>query len=68
MVDKNFILQRICIYVGKDINPDSDIQVKEALYRIGIKLPQKRTVNESLEAASSEHEVISLLMKYRTLS
>lgn len=67
MADKHFILQRICIYVGKEIDPKSDIQVKEALNTVlGIKLPQKRTLDESLSAANSEHEVINLILKYRS--
>jgi len=69
MIDKNFILQRICVFLNKKIDPMSDIQVKEALNsELGIKLPQKRTFDESLTAANSSHEVIALITKYRNLN
>lgn len=68
MVDKSFILQRICIYAGKQIDPNSDLQVKEVLGSVlGIKLPQKRTLNDSLAAANSEHEIIDLILKFRNI-
>jgi len=68
MQNKAFILQRICIYAGKQIDPNSDIQVKEVLNSVlGIKLPQRRTLNESLAIANNEHDIIGLLMKYRNV-
>ncbi len=61
MVDKSYILQRICIYAGKQIDPNSDLQVKDVFYNVlGIKLPQRRTLNESLAAANEEHEIIDI--------
>jgi len=67
MADKNFILQRINIYAGKEINPSSDIQVKEALFAMGIKLPQKNNLDDALIAANNEHEIIKLIISYRSL-
>ena len=67
MSNKSFILQRICIYVGSQIDPDSDAQVKEALRNLGVKLPQKRTLDESLAATNSDCEVVNLIAKYRSL-
>ncbi len=68
MVDKAFILQRICIYAGKQIDPNSDLQVKDVFNNVlGIKLPQRRTFNESLSVANDEHEIIDLIIKYRNI-
>ena len=68
MTDKAFILQRICIYAGKQIDPNSDLQVKDVFNNVlGIKLPQRRTLNESLAAANNEHEIIDLIKKYRNI-
>jgi hypothetical protein len=69
VTDKAFILQRICIYAGKQIDPNSDLQVKDVFNNVlGIKLPQRRTLNESLEAANHEHEIIGLITKNRNIS
>lgn len=65
MTDKSFILQRINIYAGKTIDPKSDIQVKEALFAMGIKLPQKNNLDDSLNTANNEHEIIQLILNYR---
>jgi len=68
VVDKAFILQRICIYAGRQIDPNSDLQVKDVFNNVlGIKLPQRRTLNESLAAANNEHEIIGLIEKYRNI-
>ena len=68
MTDKAFILQRICIFAGKQIDPNSDLQVKDVFNNVlGIKLPQRRTLNESLAAANNEHEIIGLIEKYRNI-
>jgi len=68
VADKAFILQRICIYAGKQIDPNSDLQVKDVFNNVlGIKLPQRRTLNESLAAANNEHEIIGLIEKYRNI-
>ena len=69
MGNKEFTRQRICIYADKDIDPDVDAQVEEALRsKFNIHLPQRRSMNESLEAAISDHEIIELILKYRTMS
>jgi hypothetical protein len=68
VADKAFILQRICIYAGKQIDPNSDLQVKDVFNNVlDIKLPQRRTLNESLEYANNEHEIIDLIQKYRNI-
>ncbi len=64
---KDFILQRICIYAGREFDPNVDKQVVEILRsRFNIHLPQRRSVNESLASARSDHEIIRLLLQYRT--
>ncbi len=69
MASKEFIHQRICAYAGKDINPAIDQQVSDFLrHKFNINLPQRRTINESLEACISDHEIISLLLQFRTMN
>lgn len=64
---REFIRQRICIYAGRNFDPDVDGQVVEILRtRFNIHLPQRRTLNESLASANSDHEIIRLLLQYRT--
>jgi DNA polymerase I-like protein with 3'-5' exonuclease and polymerase domains len=68
MVSKEFMLQRISVYAGKDIDPLSDKQVEEVLRsKFNINLPQRRSMNESLAATISDHEIIDLIIKYRTM-
>lgn len=68
VTDKAFILQRICIYAGKQIDPNSDFQVKDVLSsELGIKLPQKQTLDDSLAATNSDHEIVGLIIKYRNI-
>ena len=67
MVDKNFILQRIKIVAGCEIDPASDAQVTELLRdKFNIMLPQRRSMNESLSDCTSDHEVVGLILKYRS--
>ena len=68
MADRNFIKQRIDIFAGKPIDPSSDLQVKEALYNLNIKLPQKNLLDDALSAANDGHEIIRLIIQYRKLS
>lgn len=69
MASKEFIHQRICAYAGKEIDPAIDMQVSEFLRnKFNIHLPQRRSINESLEASISDHEIISLLLQYRTMN
>ena len=66
MADKDFILQRICIFAGKQIDPLSDEQISETLHdKFEIMLPQRRTMNESLAASTSDHEILKLIIQYR---
>ena len=68
MTNKEFILQRICIYAGKKIDPNSDKQVEDILpNKFNIHLPQRRSMNESLDAAIGDHEILDLIKKYRTM-
>jgi DNA polymerase I-like protein with 3'-5' exonuclease and polymerase domains len=67
MNSREFIRQRICIFAGQDIDPDSDQQVEEVLRnKFNVRLPQRRSLNESLDSAISDHEIIALILKYRT--
>ncbi|PSL12067.1 hypothetical protein CLV44_12051 [Marinobacterium halophilum] len=66
MVNKDFILQRICIYAGQDFDPLVDEQVTEVLRsRFNINLPQKSSLDYSLESTISDHEIINLILQYR---
>ena len=68
MANKEFIYQRICIFAGKDIDPSSDRQVEDMLRnKFNIYLPQRTSMNESLAAVNSDHEIISLIQQYRAL-
>ncbi|WP_103654436.1 hypothetical protein [Agarilytica rhodophyticola] len=67
-MSKEFIKQRICIYAGMDIDPTIDSQVVEILKkRFNVLLPQRASLDEALEAAVFSHEIISLIIKYRSL-
>jgi len=68
MANKEFLLQRICIYAGKDMDPASDKQVEEMLRsKFNIYLPQRVSMNESLAAVNSDHEILTLIKEYRSL-
>lgn len=67
MSNKEFIAQRINIFAGETVDPSDDKAVEEVLRRkFSIFLPQRRSLNDSLEAATSDHEVVGLILKYRT--
>ncbi len=69
IMNKEFILQRICIFSGTEIDPNAEEQVINILKeKFNIQLPQRRTLNESLESSGSSHEIISLILQYRTAS
>ena len=69
MVSKEFVYKRICIYAGKDIDPDSDKQVEDILrFKFNIHLPQRNSMDEALASATSDHEMIGLILKYRTMN
>ena len=66
-INKEFIRKRICIYAGKDIDPMSDEQVDNILKtKFNISLPQRQTLNESLKATNNDHEIIGLILQYRS--
>lgn len=67
MANKEFILQRIRVYAGEEFDPIVDKQVKEVLRsKFDIRLPQRASMNESLASATSDHEIIRLILQYRT--
>ena len=67
MVDKNFTLQRIKIYLGGEVDPNSDAQITELLRdKFNVVLPQRRSMNESLRDCTSDHEIVGLILKYRS--
>ena len=68
-MNKDFILQRICIFSGKEIDPNSEEQVINILRdKFNIHLPQRRTLDESLSSSGSVHEIVNLILRYRTES
>ncbi|MCW8193702.1 hypothetical protein F6455_02750 [Proteobacteria bacterium 005FR1] len=68
MANKDFLFQRICIYAGREFDPDDDKQVIEILRsKFNIHLPQRASVNMSLASATSDHEIIRLITQYRAL-
>ena len=65
--NKDFIKKRICVYAGKDVDPMSDEQVREILkMKFNLSLPQRPTLNDSLSATNNEHEIIGLILSYRS--
>lgn len=68
MANKDFIYQRIRIFAGKDFDPTVDDQVEEILRsKFNIHLPQRSSVNASLASTKCEHEIIGLILQYRTM-
>jgi DNA polymerase I-like protein with 3'-5' exonuclease and polymerase domains len=68
MAGKDFLLQRIRIYAGFDIDPTSDEQVEQMLRdKFNIRLPQRSSMNDSLASTTSDHEILRLLVEYRTM-
>lgn len=66
MINREFLLQRICVYAGGEMDPNSDKQVEEMLRRkFNIHLPQRPSMNESLASTISDHEILGLLLEYR---
>lgn len=66
-MNKQFILQRIHIFAGRDVDPNSDTDVKEMLRsKFNIHLPQRQTMNESLSASINDHEILRLILQYRS--
>lgn len=68
MANKDFVLQRIQVYAGKEFDPAVDKQVTEVLRsRFNIRLPQRSSLDASLALATSDHEIIRLVLQYRTM-
>ncbi|MEH6575961.1 MAG: hypothetical protein V7731_02690 [Amphritea sp.] len=68
MSSKAFTLQRICNYAGEELDPNSDQKVKQLLQnKFNIFLPQRRSLDEALEAVASDQEIIPLILKYRSM-
>jgi DNA polymerase I-like protein with 3'-5' exonuclease and polymerase domains len=68
MSNKEFIRKRICIYAGRDFDPSIDEHVSEVLRsKFNVLLPQRASMEASLESAISDHEIISLILQYRTM-
>ena len=66
-MNRDFIHQRICIFSGKEIDPNSDEQVINILRdKFNIYLPQRPTLDEALASSGSDHEVIHLIIQYRS--
>ena len=65
-MNKDYLLQRIQIFAGFEIDPLNDNQVSELLRsKFDIMLPQRRTFDESLAASGSNHDIVSLIIDYR---
>ncbi|HEY7772308.1 MAG TPA: hypothetical protein VIC26_03950 [Marinagarivorans sp.] len=68
MADKDFIRQRINVYAGREIEPDSDDDVQRLLReKFNIHLPQRASFLDSLTSANSRHDILDLLIEYRQL-
>ncbi|GAA0832959.1 MULTISPECIES: hypothetical protein [Marinomonas] len=69
MTDKHFIFQRIQNFAGEGFDPTADDQVATMLRsKFNIYLPQRTSIDKSLESTSSDHEIINLIIQYRTMS
>lgn len=69
MVNKEFLLQRICIFAGRELDPNSDEQVTTLLRNtFNVHLPQRPTMQDSLTSAIVDLEIIDLILEYRGLS
>ncbi|MBQ0763086.1 hypothetical protein [Marinobacter psychrophilus] len=67
MANKEFIYQRIRVYVGKDFDPAIDGEVESILRsKFNIHLPQRTSLNDSLASTKSDHEIVGLILQYRT--
>ncbi|MFT5117971.1 MAG: hypothetical protein ACI9NY_001504 [Kiritimatiellia bacterium] len=69
MSNKAFVLERIRVFAGKDIDPDSDQEVEDMLRnKFNIHLPQRPSMLQSLTSTTSDHEILSLITQYRTMT
>ena len=68
-MNREFIQQRIAVFAGTAIDPNTDSEVIEMLKRrFNIHLPQRPTLDEALKACISDHEIINLISDYRAIS
>ena len=68
MSNKESIQKQICNCAGQDFDPSIDEQVSEVLRsKFNIHLPQRASMEKSLESATSDHEIIELILQYRTM-
>lgn len=66
---KEDIYQAINIFANKDFDPNSDEEVLNVLNNVlNIRLPQRSSLNDSLASAASDHDIIELILKYRSMS
>lgn len=68
MTMKTFLHTRICNFLGKviDLNLDSELEIA-LREQLNIRLPQRASLNESLSSSNSDHEIIGLLLQYRSM-
>jgi DNA polymerase I-like protein with 3'-5' exonuclease and polymerase domains len=68
MATKAFILQRICVFAGQEFDPNSDEEITNVLRdKFNIALPQRRSMDDAMLAVASDHELISLILEYRSM-
>ena len=68
MANKEFVQQKICIYTDNNFDPDTDESVTNVLRdKFNIRLPQRASLNESLASTASSHEIVELILQYRTM-
>ncbi len=61
------MLQRICIFAGKEIDPMVDAEVETLLRdKFNVQLPQRRSLDDSLASVASDLEIVELILQYRT--
>lgn len=66
MADNSILYQRICNFTHSGFDPNIDKNVILVLRnKFDIHLPQRPSLNKALEAASSEHDIVGLILKYR---
>lgn len=69
MESKESIYKGICEYTNKEFDPNTDSDVLALLRnKFNIYLPQRSSLDDSLTATASDHEIIELIIKYRSLS
>lgn len=67
MENKAFIQQKIGTYTDSNFNPSDDKAVVSTLRdKFNIQLPQRSALNDSLAATASTHEIVELILKFRT--